>query len=101
MAFAVAINRARDQKRSFWKKHRVSWEDYMETLVFEAPEDKSLFEAVMSLPAKYRTVTTCFTTRTTVSPGRGDSPLVGRHRQKPAEPGTAAPENQTDGGVER
>ena len=52
----VAINRARDQKRSFWEKHRVSWEDYMETLVFEAPEDKSLFEAVMSLPAKYRTV---------------------------------------------
>ena len=46
----------RDQKRSFWEKHRVSWEDYMETLVFEAPEDKSLFEAVMSLPAKYRTV---------------------------------------------
>lgn len=33
----VAINRARDQKRSFWEKHRVSWEDYMETLVFEAP----------------------------------------------------------------
>ena len=29
--------------------------DYLETLVFEAPEDKSLFEAVMSLPAKYRT----------------------------------------------
>ena len=26
----VAINRARDQKRSFWEKHRVSWEDYME-----------------------------------------------------------------------
>ena len=51
----VAINRARDQKRSFWEKHRVSWEDYMETLSFEAPEDKSLFEAVMSLPAKYRT----------------------------------------------
>ena len=37
----VAINRARDQKRSFWEKHRVSWEDYMETLVFGAPEDKS------------------------------------------------------------
>ncbi len=52
----VAINRARDQKRSFWEKHRVSWEDYMETLSFEALEDKSLFEAVMSLPAKYRTV---------------------------------------------
>ena len=51
----VAINKARDQKRSFWEKHRVSWEDYMETLAFEAPEDKSLFEAVMSLPAKYRT----------------------------------------------
>ena len=24
----VAINRARDQKRSFWEKHRVSWEDF-------------------------------------------------------------------------
>lgn len=102
----VAINRARDQKRSFWEKHRVSWEDYMETLVFEAPEDKSLFEAVMSLPAKYRTVIHLFYYDVLLRglqcrPDRGDSPLAGRHRQKPAEPGTAAPENQTHGGVER
>ena len=27
--------------------------------------------------------------------------MAGGHRQKPAEPGSAAPENQTDGGVER
>lgn len=78
----VAINRARDQKRSFWEKHRVSWEDYMETLVFEAPEDKSLFEAVMSLPAKYRTVIHLFTTRTTVSPGSRRSSTRGKAPSK-------------------
>ena len=52
----VTINRSKDVSTSFWRKNKVAWEDYMETLVFEAPEDKSLFEAVMSLPAKYRTV---------------------------------------------
>ena len=31
-------------------------EEEMDRKAFEAPEDKSLFEAVMSLPAKYRTV---------------------------------------------
>lgn len=50
----VAINDAKDQKRTFWRRHRVSWEDCMDKLVFEEPEDRSLFEAVMSLPAKYR-----------------------------------------------
>lgn len=31
-------------------------EDYMETLVFETPEDETLFETVMGLPEKYRIV---------------------------------------------
>lgn len=52
----VAINKAKDQKRAFWQKHRVSWEEYMEALPFKEPEDKLLFESVMSLPAKYRAV---------------------------------------------
>ena len=50
----VAINEAKDQRRSFWQKHKVSLEDYMETLAFQEPEDRSLFEAVMALPVKYR-----------------------------------------------
>lgn len=50
----VAINRARDMASSFWKRKRVSWEEYMEGLAFEEPEDSCLFEAVMRLPDKYR-----------------------------------------------
>ena len=52
----VAINRARDIAGSFWRKHRVSLEDYMDTLEFSQPEDRALFEAVMKLPRKYRIV---------------------------------------------
>ena len=52
----VAINRAKDIRASFWKRNRVSWEDYMDGLTFEEPEDSHLFEAVMRLPDRYRTV---------------------------------------------
>lgn len=52
----VTINRARDLSSSFWRKNKVAWEEYMDTLVFEEPEDGRLFEAVMRLPEKYRTV---------------------------------------------
>lgn len=52
----VAINRARDITAAFWRRNRVSWEDYMEQLEFTQPEDRSLFQAVMSLPEKYRLV---------------------------------------------
>ena len=52
----VAINRAKDIRVSFWRRHRVSWEEYMEELHFEEPGDGRLFEAVMSLPARYRMV---------------------------------------------
>lgn len=31
-------------------------EDYMETLVFESPESRNIFETVMKLPEKYRIV---------------------------------------------
>lgn len=40
----VAINRSRDLLRSFWHRKKVPWEDYMEELPFEEPEDKSLFD---------------------------------------------------------
>lgn len=52
----VAINRAKDIRASFWKRNRVSWEDYMDGLTFEEPEDSHLFETVMRLPDRYRTV---------------------------------------------
>jgi len=52
----VAINRAKDITSSFWRRTKVEWEDYMDELAFEEPEDSRLFEAVMHLPEKYRTV---------------------------------------------
>ena len=50
----VTINRAKDITLSFWRKHKETLEEYVETLVFEEPEDSRLFEAVMQLPQKYR-----------------------------------------------
>jgi len=52
----VAINRVKDISASFWHRNKVSWEDYMEELPFQEPEDSRLFQAVMGLPAKYRAV---------------------------------------------
>ena len=52
----VAINRAKDITAAFWRRNRVSWEEYMDELEFVQPEDRRLFQAVMSLPEKYRTV---------------------------------------------
>ena len=50
----VAINRAKNRARSFFRRNVVPLEDYMEQLSFEAEEDSGLFQAVMALPAKYR-----------------------------------------------
>ncbi|MCD7761497.1 MAG: sigma-70 family RNA polymerase sigma factor [Clostridiales bacterium] len=52
----VAINRAKDVRRSFWRRKSVPLEDYMETLSFETEESEDLFEQVMKLPEKYRIV---------------------------------------------
>ena len=52
----VAINGAKDIAASFWRKNRVSWEEYMGELEFQEPEDSRLFAAVMGLPRKYRLV---------------------------------------------
>lgn len=50
----VAINRAINVNRAFWRKRSVPLDDYIETLAFETPEAKSLFSEVMKLPEKYR-----------------------------------------------
>lgn len=54
--FRVAINRAKNMNRTFWRRNKKSLEDYMETLVFETSESEELFETVMKLPEKYRIV---------------------------------------------
>lgn len=56
----VAINRAKDCLRSFWRRNTVALEAYMEELPFTEPEDKALFEAVMELPPRYRVVVHLF-----------------------------------------
>lgn len=52
----VAINKAKNRNRAFWKQNKVSLEEYMETLAFETPQSQDLFETVMKLPEKYRIV---------------------------------------------
>ena len=52
----VAVNRARDLTRAFWRRNRVPWEDTMAELSFAEPADRELFGAVMGLPEKYRVV---------------------------------------------
>lgn len=52
----VVINKAKNMRLSFWKQHKVSLEDYMETLMFESEQEVGLFDAVMKLPDKYRIV---------------------------------------------
>ena len=52
----VAINKAKNINRSFWKKNKCSLEDYMEALPFPDSPSRDLFEEVMKLPEKYRIV---------------------------------------------
>ena len=52
----VAINKAKNINRSFWRKNKRPLEDYMESLTFETPESEELFETVMALPEKFRIV---------------------------------------------
>lgn len=54
--FRVAINKSKNVMKSFWKKSRVSFEDYINEIKFENDESKGLFEEVMKLPEKYRIV---------------------------------------------
>ncbi len=52
----VAVNKAKNITRTFWRRNKLSIEDYMDTLVFETPAAENLFETVMQLPDKYRIV---------------------------------------------
>lgn len=52
----VAINKAKDITRSFWRQKSLSLDEYVETLAFETPEAENLFEQVLRLSEKYRIV---------------------------------------------
>ena len=52
----VAVNKAKNVNRSFWRQNKVPLEDYMETLAFETPQEETLFQTVMKLPEKYRII---------------------------------------------
>ena len=50
------INRAKNIAASFWRRNTMPLEEYLLSLPFQEPEDRSLMEAVLALPEKYRTV---------------------------------------------
>lgn len=52
----VAINKAKNKNTGFFRRNALPLEDYVETLTFDSPESSELFEAVMTLPEKYRVV---------------------------------------------
>lgn len=52
----VAINLAKNANLTFWRRNTVPLEAYIETLEFQAPEDRELLRQVLSLPEKYRLV---------------------------------------------
>ena len=52
----VAINCAKNLRRSFFRRNTVPLETYMETLEFDSGESREIFREVMSLPEKYRLV---------------------------------------------
>ena len=56
----VAINKAKNIQSSFWRRNGMPLDDFIETLSFETPETKELFEEVMKLPEKYRVVVHLF-----------------------------------------
>ena len=54
--FRVTVNAAKSMRRSFWNRNRTSYEEYMDSLIFEEPSDRSLMDAVLRLPEIYRIV---------------------------------------------
>lgn len=56
----VTINVCKDALKSPWRKRRVPLESVPDQPVFDKPEERELYQAVMSLPEKYRTVLDLF-----------------------------------------
>ena len=88
----VTVNWCRDQLRSPWRKRRVDWDSLENQPAFETPEQGELYEAVMSLPEKYRTVLDLFYYEELLRPGdRGGAGAQPERRHHPPQPGEEAP----------
>ena len=54
--FRVVVNKAKDIRKSFWRRNSLPLEDYIQSLSFESESDSALFTAVLHLPERYRVV---------------------------------------------
>ena len=52
----VTVNESKKVLRAPWRRRSESLEDYAASLVFDGPEDRELFSAIMALDVKYRSV---------------------------------------------
>ena len=84
----VTVNRCKNVLRAPWHKAE-DIADYENTLVFEQPQYRELFDAVMSLARRYRCRCCCTTMRATA---RGRSPLCWACRRKRYAQGCLVPE---------
>lgn len=56
----VTINVCKDALKSPWRRRRVPLDAVPDQPVFDRPEERELYQAVMALPEKYRTVLDLF-----------------------------------------
>ena len=56
----VTVNYCRDVLKSPWRRRRLSLDELPEPPVFDRFEEEELYQAVMALPEKYRTVLDLF-----------------------------------------
>ena len=56
----VTVNYCRNELKTPWRRRRVSLESLPEPPVFQQPAQLELYQAVMALPEKYRTVLDLF-----------------------------------------
>lgn len=56
----VTINVCKDALKSPWRRRRVPLDSLPDQPVFDKPEERELYQAVMALPEKYRTVLDLF-----------------------------------------
>ena len=56
----VTVNYCRDVLRSPWRKRRTSLDELPPQPVFQKPEQKALYQSVMTLPENYRIVLVLF-----------------------------------------
>ena len=52
----VALNKAKDMNRSFYRKNHISFEEYMNDIPVSSKENKELLSVVMQLPIKMKEV---------------------------------------------